>query len=69
MALSRFRPNVKDARTVPSGVQPGRLLGDVKVRFSIDASRCIECGACGRICTFGAVITSTGDNSNPDAPV
>lgn len=38
----------------------GAIAGRRKVRFSIDGSRCIDCGVCGRICTFGAVITSTG---------
>jgi len=38
----------------------GAIVGRRKVRFSIDVRRCIECGVCGRICTFGAVLTSTG---------
>lgn len=38
----------------------GAIVGRRKVRFSIDDQRCIECGVCGRICTFGAVLTPTG---------
>jgi ferredoxin len=32
------------------------IQGERKVIHVIDASKCIDCGACGRICTFAAVL-------------
>lgn len=30
------------------------------MRYAIDSDRCIDCGACGRICTFEAIVTADG---------
>lgn len=37
------------------------ISGRRKVNFSIDSARCIDCGVCGRICTFSAVMRPDGN--------
>ena len=44
------------AQWCPSGAITGRR----KVRYTIESSKCLECGACGRICTFKAVLEPSG---------
>ena len=36
------------------------ISGALKEKHTIDASRCIECGVCGKLCARGAVVKSDG---------
>src|SRR5574340_122001 len=36
------------------------IKGQRRVGYKIDAARCIDCGVCGRICAYSAVLTPDG---------
>ncbi len=37
------------------------IVGERKQVLQIDPHKCIECNACGRVCTFSAVLASSGE--------
>lgn len=38
----------------------GAIMGRRRVHYTIDSSRCIDCGVCGRICNYSAVVLPDG---------
>jgi len=42
----------------------GAISGDRKTLHVIDPAMCIECGACGRVCAFQAVLDEHGNTTN-----
>lgn len=41
------------------------IAGDMKSLHSVNATRCVECGVCGRVCAKGAVVDGNGKPARP----